>query len=189
MPRQRARRPLPWHPRDVSDGVHKPERGQDDPATLLLGFLDYYRSAVARKIQGLSEDELRRSRLPSGWSPLQLLKHLVHMERRWLVWGFLAEPLSDPFGDGDAAGRWQVLPEDSATALLAALHEGGDRTRAIVRRSAMTDVAQLGGRFQDGDAQPPPTLAWTLCYVLQEYARHCGHLDIACELAGGTTGE
>lgn len=173
----------------VTHDVHKPERSQADPAELLLGFLDYYRSAVTRKIQGLDEEELRTSRLPSGWSPLQLLRHLVSMERRWLVWGFLAEPMPDAFGDHDAEGRWQVLPGDTAAGLLAALHEGGDRTRDIAHRSAMTDVAQVGGRFQEGDVQPPPTLAWILCYVVQEYARHCGHLDIACELADGSTGE
>jgi hypothetical protein len=32
-------------------------------------------------------------------------------------------------------------------------------------------------------------LAWILTYVLQEYARHAGHLDIARELIDGTTGE
>jgi Protein of unknown function (DUF664) len=34
-----------------------------------------------------------------------------------------------------------------------------------------------------------PTLAWILTYVLQEYARHAGHLDVARELIDGTTGE
>jgi uncharacterized damage-inducible protein DinB len=169
--------------------VDKPGRGEADPAALLLGFLDYYRAAVDRKTRGLSEAELRTGRVPSGWSPLQLLKHLVYMERRWLVWGFLAEPVPDPHGDEDTEGHWRVLPEDTAEALLAALHAGGERTRAIAGRSSLTDVARTGGRFQPGDAQPPPTLAWILCYVLQEYARHCGHLDIARELADGATGE
>ncbi|WP_037605046.1 DinB family protein [Streptacidiphilus rugosus] len=172
-----------------SSPVHKPERDEADPALLLLGFLDFHRAAVERKIRGLGEDELRTSRLPSGWSPLQLLKHLVFMERRWLVWGFLAEPLPDPHGDENAEGNWRVLPEDTADTLLAALHEGGARTRAIARRSALGDVARTGGRFRPGDPKPPPTLAWILCYVLQEYARHCGHLDVARELADGDTGE
>jgi Protein of unknown function (DUF664) len=39
------------------------------------------------------------------------------------------------------------------------------------------------------DSRPRPTLAWTLVYVLQEYSRHAGHLDIARELADGATGE
>jgi Protein of unknown function (DUF664) len=45
----------------------------------------------------------------------------------------------------------------------------------------------VGGRFADGDRRP--TLAWVLFHVLQEYARHAGHLDIARELLDGTTGE
>ncbi|GAA2747054.1 hypothetical protein GCM10010440_41320 [Kitasatospora cinereorecta] len=38
---------------------------------------------------------LRAIRLPSGWSPLELVKHLAHMERRRLRWGFLAEQLPE----------------------------------------------------------------------------------------------
>lgn len=53
----------------------------------------------------------------------------------------------------------------------------------------LNDVARLGGRFTPGDKHPPPTLAWILGYVLQEYARHAGHLDAACELIDGRTGE
>ncbi|MHA6758011.1 mycothiol transferase [Streptacidiphilus sp. PAMC 29251] len=90
--------------------MHKPDRSQADPAALLLGFLDYYRSAVARKIEGLSEEELRTSRLPSGWSPLQLLNHLVYMERRWLVWGFLAEPIPSPSGTTTSRGAGRSSP-------------------------------------------------------------------------------
>ena len=37
-----------------------------DPGELLAGYLDYYRDAVLRKLHGLPEEELRRSRLPSG---------------------------------------------------------------------------------------------------------------------------
>jgi hypothetical protein len=46
-------------------------------------------------------------------------------------------------------------------------------------------VAATGGRFE---ADPPP-LAWICFHVLQEYARHVGHLDVVVELAGGATGE
>jgi hypothetical protein len=51
----------------------------------------------------------------------------------------------------------------------------------------LTDVAAVGGRFADGDRRP--TLAWVLFHVLQEYARHAGHLDIVRELLDGATGE
>ena len=169
--------------------VHKPGRELSDPKELLLGFLDYYRSVIARKIGGLTDAKLRTSRLPSGWTPLELLKHLVYMERRWLRWGFRAEQIPDPHGDEDQAGRWHAGPGDTAADLIAALHAVGEQTRAIVSAAELTDISQAGGRFGDTGPRPRPTLAWILVYVLQEYARHAGHLDVARELIDGTTGE
>jgi uncharacterized damage-inducible protein DinB len=171
------------------DKVREPDRRLADPAHLLLGYLDYYRSVVARKLDELPHAELRATRLPSGWTPLELLKHLVYMERRWLRWGFLAEPVEAPLGDEDDAGRWHVGPHENAADLIAAMHTGGARTREIVTGAALSDVAPLGGRFQPGDKHPQPTLAWILFHVLQEYARHAGHLDVVRELADGRTGE
>lgn len=170
--------------------AHKPGRATADPKEVLLGLLDYYRSVVTRKVEGLSERDLRTSRVPSGWTPLELVKHLVHMERRWFRWGFLAEQVPDPHGDEDDAGRWQVAEDETVEGLIAALHEGGVRTREIATAAALDDIAAVGGRFATGDDERrPPTLAWILGYVLQEYARHAGHLDVARELADDTTGE
>ena len=53
----------------------------------------------------------------------------------------------------------------------------------------LDSLSALGGRFSDNDPRPRPTLAWILIYVLQEYARHAGHLDVARELIDGSTGE
>jgi hypothetical protein len=53
----------------------------------------------------------------------------------------------------------------------------------------LSDVGAVGGRFTDNGTRPWPTLAWVLVYVLQEYSRHAGHLDVARELIDGTTGE
>jgi hypothetical protein len=64
---------------------------------------------------------------------------------------------------------------------------GGARTRAIAAAAELSDLAAAGGRFADGDRRP--TLAWVLFHVLQESARHAGHLDIARELLDGATGE
>jgi uncharacterized damage-inducible protein DinB len=171
----------------VTDAHNRPPREQADPKQLLLGFLDFYRSVIARKLDGLTEPQLRSSRLPSGWTPLELLNHLVHMEARWLRWGFAAEQLPDPLGDEDQSGRWHAGPELTAAALVAAMHASGERTRAIAEGADLTDVSALGGRFTEGDRRP--TLAWVLFHVLQEYARHAGHLDIARELVDGVTGE
>jgi uncharacterized damage-inducible protein DinB len=165
----------------------EPDDQLGDAKQLLLDYLDYYRSVVARKVHGLPEDELRSTRLPSGWSPLELVKHLVYMERRWLEWGFLGAPVEEPWGDRDENGRWAVRQDESATDLVSRLHTGGERTRIIVEAASLPDLAAMGGRF--GEGERPPTLAWILFHVLQEYARHAGHLDIVRELVDGSVGE
>jgi len=158
-----------------------------DARRLFLTYLDYYRSTIEEKLTGMSEAELRRSRLPSGWTPIELLKHLVFMEQRWLVWGFAAEPVDAPWGDRGPGDTWQVADDESLPDLLAALHRGGVRTREIVEAADLAALGGVGGRFES-DAETP-TLIWILFHVLQEYARHAGHLDIARELADGAVGE
>jgi uncharacterized damage-inducible protein DinB len=164
-----------------------PEPGTSaDVKALLLRYLDFYRDTVAAKVTGLSEHDLRASRLPSGWAPLELVKHLVHMERRWLVWGFLGEQVDDPWGDSRDGG-WHVGTDESLGSLLERLRDGGRHTRAVVAAAELSSTATPGGRFPEGTAMP--TLAAILFHVLQEYARHAGHLDVARELVDGQVGE
>jgi len=165
----------------------EPSSTTADPARLFLNYLDFYRATIADKLDGLSDAELRRSRLPSGWTPIELLKHLVYMERRWLVWGFEGEAVDAPWGDRGPNDRWHVGDDESVDDLVAALHRGGARTRAIVEDADLASLGRIGGRF-DPDREPP-NLIWILFHVLQEYARHAGHLDIARELADGAVGE
>lgn len=165
----------------------EPDHSVVDTLTLFSAYLDYYRSSIASKLTGLSEKELRSSQVPSGWTPLELLKHLVYMERRWLRWGFTGELVDAPWGDQDPEGRWQVGRHESLEALLEDLRAGGMSTRRIVERADLDQPSAVGGRFESADEAPP--LVWILFHVLQEYARHAGHLDIVRELADGTTGE
>lgn len=166
-----------------------PDDQLGDTRELHLAWLEYYRQTVERKLEGLSDAELRSSRLPSGWSPLELLKHLVFMERRWLRWGYAAEPVDRPWGDsgGVEDAPWQLDAEDTLAGLLDQLRSGGQRTQEIVGGAELTSRGAVGGRF--GADDEPPTLNWILFHVLQEYARHIGQLDIARELADGVTGE
>jgi Protein of unknown function (DUF664) len=162
-----------------------PTSAHDDPRQVLLGYLDYFRSAVEDRLTGLDETWLRTSGLPSGWAPLELLKHLVFMERRWFVWGFEGEYVADPWGE-QRDKKWHVTSDDSLDGLLDLLHRGGERTRVIVESHQLTDVGAPGERW---DGAPPPTLERVLLHVLQEYARHAGHLDIVRERADGRVGE
>src|ERR1039457_4273460 len=65
-------------------------------AGVFLGYLDYFRSRLVSKLEALPDGEPRRSRLPSGWTPAELLQHLTYVELRWLDWGFEGRDVTDP---------------------------------------------------------------------------------------------
>nr|WP_233626981.1 DinB family protein [Saccharopolyspora sp. HNM0986] len=163
----------------------------DPPATtrnthhLLIGYLDWYRDRLLRKISGLSEAQMRTPVEPLGWSPLQLIKHLGMVERRWLRWGFAAEDVPPYLPGGDESG-WAATSE-STTAVLTAYRDEVERSRTLVSEATLDDRADIGGRFHD--PEQAPSLGRILFHLLQEYARHVGQLDVARELIDGTTGE
>ncbi len=169
-----------------SDPVSFPEPRHDtaDPRVLFASYLDFYRRTAERKVAALPPEFLRTSSLPSGWTPLELLSHLAHMERRWFVWGFLGEQVPEPWGEV-RDGRWHVAPGVGLPDVLDLLHGVAARTTALLAEHEQDQPAVPGPRF-DGE---PPTLASICFHVLQEYARHVGQLDVAVELVGGVLGE
>ncbi len=166
------------------------EPGKHGPAGAArwAAYLDWIRRDIADAVLRMDEDERRRTRLPSGWTPIELLSHVLHMEQRWFVWGFLGEHVEEPWGDwtvdepwdAELGGRWHVPVEVTAEELVAGLWAVGERTRSVLRDFPLDATAAPGGRF----AADPPTLEWICFHVLAEYARHAGHLDIVVELGG-----
>jgi hypothetical protein len=173
---------------EPTDPVVEPAETVSDLPELLLGYLDFHRAAVVRKLDGLPEADLRGSRLPSGWSPLGLLKHLAYVERRWLRWGFAGESLERVFGDRDPdTGVFHVGPEESVADITAEYLDECERSRQIVAGAELSDLGASGGGWTESEERP--ALAWILFHLLSEYARHVGQLDVARELADGATGE
>lgn len=150
-------------------------------------YLDWVRAEIADGVLGLTPEQQRTTLVPSGWTPIELLSHCLHMERRWFVYGFLAEDVDEPFGDWNvpdpwAAGddaRWQVPESVTAEELAERLAAIGARTREVLASHPLDAVGKVGGRF----TEDPPTLEWICFHVLAEYARHAGHLDIVVELS------
>ena len=106
--------------------------------------------------------------LPSGWSPLELVKHLTFVEMRWLEWGFEGAPVDDPWGD-QRDGRWHVGPEETLDGLLAALDRrgrGDDGHRRPARPGRDRRTGGAVGRRRAGH------LERVLLHLVQEYARH-----------------
>jgi len=152
---------------------------------VFVGYLDYYRAVVLEKLEGLAVEELRSSWLPSGWTPLELLKHLTYVERRWLVWGFEGQVVDDPWGD-NRDDRWHVGPEEGFADLVREFRAQAAVSRAVVEGHELSEIGQPSARWDGAD---PPTLERILFHLLQEYARHAGHLDIVRELIDSDTGE
>jgi uncharacterized damage-inducible protein DinB len=154
-------------------------------AEVFTGYLDYFRSRLVSKLRSLPDGALRTSLLPSGWTPLELLKHLRYVELRWLVWGFEGLDVGDPWAD-EQAGRWHVAPDETLDDLVTALSEQAQRTPAIAGTHDLAEIGQPGERW---DGAAPASLERVLFHLVQEYARHVGQLDVVAELAGGEVGE
>ena len=152
---------------------------------VLLGYLDYFRAIVISKVEDLAESDLRTSRLPSGWTPIELVKHLTHVERRWLIWGFEGQAVPDAWADW-RDDRWYVAPDESLADVLAALLSQAAETTRVVETHDLSEVGLPGGRWEGAE---PATLERVLFHLLQEYARHAGHLDVVRELIDGEIGE
>ncbi|MFM6851452.1 MAG: DUF664 domain-containing protein [Terrabacter sp.] len=156
---------------------------------LLLDYLDYFRAVVVGKVAALDAGALQTSVVPSGWTAAGLLNHLANVERRWMLWGFEGRSLPDPWRDaaGSEPGAGWVSPELGVPELASRLRLAGAETRAVAEAHELTDHAAVGGRFAEQDSAPQ--LQWVLLHLIQEYARHAGHLDLWRELHDGATGE
>lgn len=166
----------------------EPRHSGAGEAAYHAAYLDYLRGELRDAVRSVADP--RVALLPSGWSPIELLSHVLHMEQRWFVWGFLGEHVEEPWGDwtteepwepdSDPAARWHVPDDVTVDDLARRLDEIGARTRSILATHSLDEVAADGARF-DGD---PAELRWICVHVLQEYARHAGHLDVVVELLG-----
>lgn len=172
----------------TAEQIEEPGHHQPDGARRWAAYLGWLRAEAIDGVLSLSEQEQRHTRLSSGWTPLELLNHLLHMEQRWFVWGFLGEQVEEPWGDwahpepwqaDQTQARWQVPAGVSAAELADWLRTLGDRIEQVLAEQPLSARAAVGGRF----GEDPPTLEWICFHVLAEYARHVGHLDIVVELS------
>jgi uncharacterized damage-inducible protein DinB len=152
---------------------------------VFLLYLDFFRERVIEKVTALPLDALVVSVVPTDWTALELVKHLTYVEMRWLEWGFEGQPVEDPWGD-HVGDRWLVDSGETPESLIEALRHRGMTTALIVRRHDLDELGQPGPRWS-GDE--PASLERVLFHLIQEYARHLGHLDIYSELVDVPGGE
>jgi uncharacterized damage-inducible protein DinB len=162
--------------------------GDADEKDMLTGWLDWQRATVRRKCDGLSETDAGRALLPS--SPLMsiagVVSHLRWVEYGWFEVSFLGGPDcgpdSGPSTRQDPAAQWLVDGTPLAV-LLDAYDQQCARSREIV---AAHELDQLEAFAPAG--LELVSLRWIVVHLIEETARHLGHLDAMRELADGVTG-
>ncbi|UOE21823.1 DinB family protein [Thermobifida halotolerans] len=157
----------------------RPPGFSTDEKTTLLTFLDYLRESVAAKLAGLTEEQAREPRVPSGTSLLWLVKHLTAVEFDWFAWAYAG--VDAPFRNY----RLQPTAEETVESVLAAYREAVRHSNEIVR--ACVDLDRPGVRSVR-ENERPPSLRWVLVHMVEETARHAGHADILRELTDGAVG-
>jgi uncharacterized protein DUF664 len=165
--------------------VDEHERDADDG--MLRAFLRGQREAVLAIVEGLDEADWHRSVLPTGWTPAGLVEHLGGAEWHWFQ-GVVAGRQPELPGDVDE----ERPPYDPATAVFTSDEPSTDVTAfyrdQCAQSDAVLDATSLSAapRGKHGRYEPP-NVRWVVLHMIEETARHAGHLDAARELLDGTT--
>jgi hypothetical protein len=153
-------------------------------------FLDQQRGAVLAILDGLDETQLHTPVLPSGWSPIGMLHHLSGAEAMWFQVAIrgeepeaqwedgIVDPPYDPHAPFLTAHRSHLVFEDY-------------RRQGRVSNEILQDCALDSPLIDDvlpWTGVPKADIRWAVLHMIEETARHAGHLDAARELLDGTTG-
>lgn len=143
-------------------------------------FLDEHRSALHDSVNGLTEEQARRSLVTSKTTLLGLVKHATFVEKVWFDEAITCRSRAE-IGIPDT-------PDESFDL------DGGDTIasvqRAYQQACAASRQATAGLALDDlvrGNRRGPLPLRWVYLHALRELAQHCGHADILREqVLGGT---
>jgi uncharacterized protein DUF664 len=150
----------------------------DGDKTALVTFLRAQRAGVLAIVDGLDHEALTTAVLPSGWTPLGLIEHLGHAERHWFEEVAVGSARPLPWDDDDPARPLDVVFEFYRVQC--------ERSDAVLAATPLS-APPRGPRFSPiGDEVTD--LRWIVLHMIEETARHAGHLDVVRELLDGKTG-
>ncbi|CAM5571933.1 DinB family protein [Streptomyces xanthochromogenes] len=155
-----------------------------DERETLRAFLDYHRTTLAMKCEGLDDDALRRQSMPpSTLSLLGLVRHMAEVERAWF---------RRVFEDHDAPMVWsdkvdfQAAYDASGSTraeAFAAWEAEVEHSRKVEREAESLDLVAVQPRWGED-----VSLRMVMLHVILEYGRHNGHADLLREGIDGTVG-
>src|SRR6516164_5170808 len=152
----------------AEDVIDQPAKGQFE------AFLDEHRSELTRCLDGLSEEQARRSLVPSGNTLLGLVKHATFLEKVWFDEAVTCRPRAE-IGIPASPDESFILDDDDTIATIEQAHlEACESSRRLTSTLQLEDILH-------GNRRGPLPLRWVYLHMLRELAQHCGHADILRE--------
>jgi Protein of unknown function (DUF664) len=152
----------------AEDVINLPARAQFE------AFIDEYRSALNRCLDGLTEEQARRSLVPSRTTLLGLVKHATFVEKVWFDEGVTCRPRAE-IGIPASPDESFILHDNDTIATIQQAHrEACEASRRATSHLGLDDKIH-------GNRRGPLPLRWVYLHVLRELAEHCGHADILRE--------
>ena len=153
--------------------ISGPERTQVE------ALLDEHRRALTACLDGLTEEQARRSLVPSATTLLGLVKHATFVEQVWFDEAVTGRPRAE-IGMPATPHESFVLHGDDTVAGVRQAHV--DACAASRRATAALQLDDV----VTGNRRGPLPLRWVYLHMLRELAQHCGHADVLREqvLAG-----
>ena len=159
----------------------RPAEDGDERSTL-TGLLDFLRATVELKVSGLTEAQAFAQPVhPSALTPAGIVKHLTGVERFWFAIDFAGLEVEWPWTEEDPHGAFPLAPDDTVEGLLASYRAECARSRDITAAASLDDRAKSDGMTF--------VLRYALAHLIEETARHLGHLDLLREATDGEVGE
>ena len=162
---------------------------QGDELGTLTAFLDYLRAVVVDKASGLTTEDLTQRLTPSTLTLGGIVHHLALVEHWWFY---------ECFGGNEADEPWNAAPWDedrdwdfniAATLEPQTIFDRYQRQCARSRElvEGAEGIEQLSVRTNREDQAW--SLRWILIHMIEETARHAGHMDLIRESIDGATGD
>ncbi|MEU8087510.1 DinB family protein [Micromonospora sp. NPDC049101] len=147
----------------------------DQPAqTQIETFIDEHRSALNGCLDGLTEEQARRSLVPSRTTLLGLVKHATFVEMVWFDEAVTCRSRAE-IGIPATPDESFILDDDDTIASVQRAHrEACVASRRATSSLGLDDVLR-------GNRRGPLPLRWVYLHVLRELAQHCGHAEILRE--------
>ncbi|MGC4797469.1 DinB family protein [Micromonospora saelicesensis] len=137
-------------------------------------FIDEHRRALNGYLDGLTEEQARRSLVPSRTTLLGLVKHAAFVEKVWFDEAVTCRSRAE-IGIPATPDESFILDDGDTIATVQRAHrEACEASRRATSNLGLDDLLR-------GNRRGPLPLRWVYLHVLREFAQHCGHAEILRE--------